>query len=51
MSDLVWNETHTINSHHKYCYCGRDRNLLEIAIQCRGKCPLLLYSQRDLVTN
>lgn len=37
MGDLVWNETHTINSQHKYCYCGRDRNLLEIAIQCRGK--------------
>lgn len=34
---LPWNDTHTINLEHSYCYCGQDRNLLEIALQCRCK--------------
>ncbi|KAI9333889.1 hypothetical protein BD770DRAFT_374587 [Pilaira anomala] len=36
MGDALWNETHTIQSKHKYCYCGRDRNLLQITLQCRS---------------
>ncbi|CEJ00238.1 hypothetical protein RMCBS344292_14299 [Rhizopus microsporus] len=34
-SDLVWNDTHTLNSQNKYCYCGKDRNLLQVSLQCR----------------
>ncbi|KAI8969733.1 hypothetical protein BDB01DRAFT_855533 [Pilobolus umbonatus] len=33
MSD--WNDTHTIHKQHTYCYCGKDRNLLDISIQCK----------------
>ncbi|CAG8590193.1 8197_t:CDS:2 [Paraglomus occultum] len=32
--DLVWDSTHTTNEQHRYCYCGRDRNLTEISLQC-----------------
>ncbi|RUP47888.1 hypothetical protein BC936DRAFT_145213 [Jimgerdemannia flammicorona] len=32
---LSWNPLHTINDRHKYCYCGRDRNLTELSVQCR----------------
>ncbi|CAO3592637.1 unnamed protein product [Absidia cylindrospora] len=28
MTEKGWNETHTINSQHQYCYCQRDRNFL-----------------------
>ncbi|CAG8465620.1 6853_t:CDS:2 [Acaulospora morrowiae] len=31
---LTWNETHTINEEHQYCYCGEDRNLTEVSVQC-----------------
>ncbi|KAL7319620.1 transcription factor, contains a PHD finger motif [Mucor circinelloides] len=36
MSELVWNETHTTNSLHTYCYCEKDRSLLDRVVQCRG---------------
>ncbi|KAJ1649145.1 transcription factor, contains a PHD finger motif [Dispira simplex] len=32
---LTWNDTHTINAQHQYCYCGEDRSLLEICLQCQ----------------
>ncbi|KAJ1959007.1 transcription factor, contains a PHD finger motif [Dispira parvispora] len=32
---LTWNDTHTINDQHRYCYCGEDRSLLEICLQCQ----------------
>ncbi|KAG2226068.1 hypothetical protein INT45_011685 [Circinella minor] len=32
---LTWNDTYTVNLEHQYCYCGQDRNLLEISLQCR----------------
>ncbi|RHZ82717.1 hypothetical protein Glove_104g29 [Diversispora epigaea] len=31
---LTWNETHTINEEHQYCYCGEDRYLTEVSVQC-----------------
>ncbi|CAO3681580.1 unnamed protein product [Umbelopsis ramanniana] len=34
-SALTWNVHHTVNEEHSYCYCGRDRSLLEPNIQCR----------------
>lgn len=34
-NDLAWNETHTLNSQNKYCYCEKDRNLLQVTLQCR----------------
>ncbi|KAI8645764.1 hypothetical protein BD408DRAFT_480294 [Parasitella parasitica] len=36
MDGLVWNETHTTNSLHQYCYCEQDRSLLDKVVQCRG---------------
>ncbi|KAI7902895.1 uncharacterized protein BX663DRAFT_508795 [Cokeromyces recurvatus] len=50
MTELVWNDTHTINSQHKYCYCGRDRNLLEITIQCR-LCKNWFHSECTTISN
>ncbi|CAG8791933.1 16763_t:CDS:2, partial [Gigaspora margarita] len=31
---LTWNDTHTVNKEHQYCYCGGDRNLIEVSLQC-----------------
>ncbi|CAG8445537.1 7553_t:CDS:2 [Diversispora eburnea] len=31
---LTWNETHTINEEHQYCYCGEDKYLTEVSVQC-----------------
>ncbi|ORY80007.1 hypothetical protein BCR37DRAFT_349319 [Protomyces lactucae-debilis] len=31
---LTWNATHTLNEQHKYCYCGADRNLLDVDVSC-----------------
>ncbi|KAI9468430.1 MAG: hypothetical protein EXX96DRAFT_590606 [Benjaminiella poitrasii] len=47
---VVWNETHTINSQHKYCYCERDRNLLEVSIQCRS-CKNWFHSTCTSISN
>ncbi|KAI8877437.1 hypothetical protein K501DRAFT_337410 [Backusella circina FSU 941] len=49
MSQLVWDEAHTINSQHKYCYCGRDRNLLEVAMQCK-QCRNWFHTECTSVT-
>jgi hypothetical protein len=38
-SALTWNIHHTVNEEHSYCYCGRDRSLLEPNIQCRSMYP------------
>ncbi|KAI8380630.1 hypothetical protein EDC96DRAFT_491642 [Choanephora cucurbitarum] len=50
MSELVWNETHTINTQHSYCYCGKDRSLLEIALQCR-RCRNWFHAECTTITN
>ncbi|CAG8476170.1 26673_t:CDS:2 [Dentiscutata erythropus] len=31
---LTWNDAHTVNKEHQYCYCGGDRNLTEVSLQC-----------------
>ncbi|KAF9921887.1 hypothetical protein BGZ65_010000, partial [Modicella reniformis] len=33
---LTWNSAHTINREGKYCYCGHDRRLDELSLQCKG---------------
>lgn len=33
---LTWNTTHTTNREGKYCYCGHDRRLDELSLQCKG---------------
>ena len=32
--DMNWNNDRTLNDKHKYCYCGDDRNLLDVDVQC-----------------
>ncbi|KAL7747284.1 transcription factor, contains a PHD finger motif [Sorochytrium milnesiophthora] len=32
---LDWNELHTLNAQNQYCYCGEDRVLDELMLQCR----------------
>ncbi|CAG8590746.1 993_t:CDS:2 [Ambispora gerdemannii] len=34
-ANLIWNPLHTINEQHQYCYCGKDRSLMELALQCK----------------
>ncbi|CAG8525236.1 2327_t:CDS:10 [Ambispora leptoticha] len=34
-SNLIWNPLHTINEQHQYCYCGKDRSLMELTLQCK----------------
>lgn len=31
---LTWNFEKTLNREHRYCYCGDDRNLLDVDVQC-----------------
>ena len=31
---LTWNEIHTLNEESQYCYCGKDRDLDQLNIQC-----------------
>lgn len=31
---LNWNADSTLNEENKYCYCGEDRNLLDVDVQC-----------------
>ncbi|OAD72432.1 hypothetical protein PHYBLDRAFT_187385 [Phycomyces blakesleeanus NRRL 1555(-)] len=50
MTTLTWNETHTLNVQHKYCYCGQDRNLLEICLQCKF-CRNWFHSKCTQVSN
>ncbi|KAF9923582.1 hypothetical protein FBU30_006383, partial [Linnemannia zychae] len=33
---LSWNTAHTINRQGQYCYCGHDRRLDELSLQCKG---------------
>ncbi|KAI8600536.1 hypothetical protein EDD21DRAFT_306385, partial [Dissophora ornata] len=33
---LTWNSAHTINREGRYCYCGHDRRLDELSLQCKG---------------
>ncbi|KAK3828764.1 MAG: hypothetical protein J3Q66DRAFT_323520 [Benniella sp.] len=33
---LTWNTAHTINREGRYCYCGHDRRLDELSLQCKG---------------
>ncbi|KAF9281120.1 hypothetical protein BGZ68_006831 [Mortierella alpina] len=33
---LTWNSAHTINRQGQYCYCGHDRRLDELSLQCKG---------------
>ncbi|KAJ1926835.1 transcription factor, contains a PHD finger motif [Tieghemiomyces parasiticus] len=33
-TQLEWNDTHTINEQHRYCYCGEDRSIVEVCLQC-----------------
>ncbi|KAL1920179.1 uncharacterized protein VTP21DRAFT_1325 [Calcarisporiella thermophila] len=33
---LSWNELHTVNESHQYCYCGRDRDLSKLELQCQS---------------
>ncbi|ORX84242.1 hypothetical protein BCR32DRAFT_266456 [Anaeromyces robustus] len=32
--DLQWNQLHTMNREKKYCYCGNNRTLTELNLQC-----------------
>ncbi|KAI1310504.1 hypothetical protein EDD11_003742 [Mortierella claussenii] len=32
---LTWNAAHTINREGRYCYCGHDRRLDELSLQCK----------------
>ncbi|KAJ1974293.1 transcription factor, contains a PHD finger motif [Dimargaris verticillata] len=32
--NLTWNHVHTVNAQHQYCYCGEDRSLAEVCLQC-----------------
>jgi len=32
--ELHWNSYHTINKENKYCYCGNNRTLIELNLQC-----------------
>ncbi|KAF8977162.1 hypothetical protein BGZ46_007605 [Entomortierella lignicola] len=32
---LAWNSAHTINREGRYCYCGHDRRLDELSLQCK----------------
>ncbi|KAJ1970503.1 transcription factor, contains a PHD finger motif [Dimargaris xerosporica] len=32
--NLTWNDVHTVNAQHQYCYCGEDRSLAEVCLQC-----------------
>ncbi|KAI9006654.1 hypothetical protein CLU79DRAFT_779589 [Phycomyces nitens] len=50
MTSLSWNETHTLNVQHQYCYCGQDRNLLEICLQCKF-CRNWFHSKCTQVSN
>ncbi|OZJ06574.1 hypothetical protein BZG36_00608 [Bifiguratus adelaidae] len=34
-ASLKWNEQQTLNEQHQYCYCGKDRNLLDVELQCQ----------------
>jgi len=31
---LHWNQFHTVNKENKYCYCGNNRTLTELNLQC-----------------
>ncbi|KAF9437384.1 hypothetical protein BGZ76_000919 [Entomortierella beljakovae] len=33
---LTWNSSHTINKEGRYCYCGNDRRLDKLSLQCKG---------------
>ncbi|KAG0301238.1 hypothetical protein BGZ98_008524, partial [Dissophora globulifera] len=33
---LTWNSAHTINREGRYCYCGHDRRLDELSLQCKA---------------
>ncbi|KAF9214367.1 hypothetical protein BGZ59_003856 [Podila verticillata] len=33
----TWNSAHTINKEGQYCYCGEDRRLDQLALQCKRK--------------
>lgn len=32
-----WNDSHTVNQIHEYCYCRKDRSYLEPDLQCNRK--------------
>ncbi|KAF9315853.1 hypothetical protein BG003_002593 [Podila horticola] len=32
----TWNSAHTINKEGQYCYCGEDRRLDQLALQCKS---------------
>ncbi|KAF9431085.1 hypothetical protein BGZ94_009471 [Podila epigama] len=32
----TWNSAHTINKEGQYCYCGRDRRLDQLSLQCKS---------------
>ncbi|BFZ53922.1 transcription factor, contains a PHD finger motif [Savitreella phatthalungensis] len=34
MADLEWNAERTVNQLNRYCYCGEDRNLLDLDLYC-----------------
>ncbi|RCI04348.1 hypothetical protein CU098_012669, partial [Rhizopus stolonifer] len=48
--DLSWNDTHTLNTQNKYCYCGKDRNLLQVTLQCRF-CKNWFHSKCTSIAN
>ncbi|KAG0244864.1 hypothetical protein BGX31_008407 [Mortierella sp. GBA43] len=40
---LTWNAAHTINREGKYCYCGQDRRLDELSLQCKALGPAVPF--------
>jgi len=58
-SELEWNKEHTQNVQRKYCYCGKDRTLTTLnmqCIQCKNwfhveclKNPSLIVSKNSIV--
>ncbi|CCG81778.1 Set1 complex component ash2 [Taphrina deformans PYCC 5710] len=42
--ELKWNTERTLNEQHKYCYCGDDRNLLDVDVQCT-KCSNFFHGR------
>lgn len=40
---LSWNTAHTINRQGQYCYCGHDRRLDELSLQCKGTDPVVTF--------
>ncbi|ORX47382.1 hypothetical protein BCR36DRAFT_330813 [Piromyces finnis] len=34
INELQWNKEHTQNNQRKYCYCGKDRTLTTLNLQC-----------------